>query len=171
MTILMQYNPAILAPFNPPVSLNGQSNLPRYIVAERATAPRQSDLYRLLSQHLALVRRVCDRFKDCGEPVEDLALAGLGGLLEAVAAYDANSGRGFVVFAMPVIVGAITDYFRDKGWATRVPGQLVTQNAVVGRVLESFEQKFDRSPTIPEIVDATGLSAEMVLQTMEGRIS
>lgn len=91
--------------------------------------------------------------------------------MEAVAAYDANSGRGFVVFAMPVIVGAITDYFRDKGWATRVPGQLVTQNAMVGRVLESFEQKFDRSPTIPEIVDATGLSAEMVLQTMEGRIS
>ena len=116
----MQYNPAILAPFNPPVSLNDQSNLPRYIVSERATAPRQSDLYRLLSQYLALVRWVCDRFKDCGEPVEDLA--GLGCLLEAVAAYDANSGRGFVVFAMPVIVGAIIDYFRDKGWATRVPG-------------------------------------------------
>ena len=91
-----------------------------------------------------MVRRVCDRFKACGEPIEDLALAGLGGLLEAVASYAANSGRGFVVFAMPVIVG---------------------------RILESFEQKFDRSPTTPEIVDATGLSAEMILQTMEGRIS
>ena len=41
---------------------------------------------------------------------------------------------------------------------------------MVGRVSETFEQKLDRFPTIPEIVDATGLSAEMVLQTMEGRI-
>ena len=122
MTILLQYNPAILAPFNPPVSLNGQSNLPRYIVAECATAPRQSDLYRLLSQHLALVPRVRDRFKDCGEPVEDLALAGLGGLLEAVAPYDANSGRGFVVFAMPVIVGAITVTSETKFGPPESPG-------------------------------------------------
>jgi DNA-directed RNA polymerase specialized sigma subunit len=42
---------------------------------------------------------------------------------------------------------------------------------MVDRVLESFERKFDRSPTIAEIVDATGLSAEMVLQTMESRTS
>ena len=90
--------------------------------------------------------------------------------MEAVAAYEANSGRGFVVFAMPLIVGAITDYFKDKGWATRPPGQLVTQSAMVDRVLASFEEKFDRSPTIPEIVSATGLSAEMVLQTMESRM-
>lgn len=167
----MQDNPTTLAPSDPPVSLDGQLNLPRYLVGERATTPRQSDLYRLLSQHLPLVRRVCERFRDCGEPVEDLALAGLGGLLEAVSEYDANSGRDFVVFAMPLIVCAITDYFKDKGWATRSPGQLVTQNVMVDRVLESFEQKYDRSPTIPEIVHATGLSAEMVLQTMESRIS
>ena len=166
----MQDNPATIAPSDPPVSLGGQFNLPRYIVGERATTPSQSDLYRLLSQQLALFLRVCDRFKDCGEPVEDLALAGLGGLLEAVAAYEAHSGRGFVVFAMPLIVGAITDYFKDKGWATRTPGQLVTQSAMVDRVLASFEETFDRSPTIAEIVSATGLSAEMVLQTMESRM-
>ena len=76
----------------------------------------------MLSQHLDLVRRVCDRFKDCGEPVEDLVLAGLGGLLEAVAGYAANSGRGFVVFAIPVIVGAITVTSETKFGPHESPG-------------------------------------------------
>ena len=170
MTILTQENLSTLAPSNHSVSFSGQLNFRRYPLGEPARAPGQSDLYRLSSQDLALVRRGRNRVKDCGEPVQDLALDGLGALLESVAAYDENSGPGFVVFVMPLIVGAITEYFKDKGWATRFPEQLVTQNAMVDSILESFEQKSDCSPTIPEIGDATGLSAEMLLQTMENRI-
>jgi DNA-directed RNA polymerase specialized sigma subunit len=88
-------------------------------------------------------------------------------LLEAVAEFEPISDLDFVPFAMPFIVGAILDYFKDRGWAVRKPGQLATQKAIVDQVLESFEHRFNRPPTIPEIVDATGLSAEMVLQTMD----
>lgn len=120
-----------------------------------------------MAQYLPLIRRICDRFKDCGEPVDDLALVGLGGLLEAVAEYEPMSNRGFVAVAVPLIVGAISDYFKDRGWAVRTPGQLVTQKAMVDRALKSFNHSPNRPPTISEIVDATGLSTEMVLQTME----
>ena len=99
-----------------------------------------------------------------------MAVVGLGGLLEAVAEYCPHSGRGFVAFAMPLIVGAILDYFRDRGWAAQIPDQVVTHKAMVDRVLKRFDQSLDRPPTIPEIAEATGLSVEMVFQTMESRL-
>lgn len=161
MTSINQYNPSKSAP---PISLFSRSH--RSLVPQ----PSGDDLNPLLAQYLPLVRRVCDRFRGCGEPVEDLAVVGLGGLLEAVAGYSPHSGHGFVTFAMPLIVGSILDYFRDRGWAMQIPGQVVAHKAMVDRVLQRFDQSLDRAPTIPEIAEATGLSDEMVLQTMESRL-
>ena len=42
--------------------------------------------------------------------------------MKAVAPYDANSGRGFVVFAMPVIMGAITVTSETKFGPHESPG-------------------------------------------------
>ena len=131
---------------------------------------QQSAPYLLFAQHLPLVRRVCGRFRGCGEPADDLALIGLGGLLEAVAEYEYPTKSGFVAFAMPLIVGAILDYLKDRGWGVQEPGQLVTQKAMVDRVLENFDLTLKRAPTIQEIADAAGLSEETVLQTMESRL-
>ena len=163
----MQENPATLAPSKQLVSPGQHLPVQQHSPGAHHADLRESYPYLLLANHLPLVRRVCDRFKDCGEPVEDLALVGLGGLLEAVAEFEPISDLDFVPFAMPLIVDTILDYFKDKGWAVRNPGQLTTQKAMVDRVLEGFEQRFNRPPTIPQIVNVTGLSAEMVLQTME----
>lgn len=170
MTILTQDNHAVMAPPNPLGCPSYHLPVHRQSFEPHSAPLSQSDPFLLLAEHLPLLRRVCDRFKDFGEPVEDLVLVGFGGLLEAVEEFEPSSIGDFVVFAMPLIVGAILDCFKDRGWAVRNPDQLVTQKTMVDQVLVNFNQMRNRAPTIPEIVDATGLSAEMVLQTMENRL-
>ena len=121
----------------------------------------------LVTEHIGLVRRVCSRFRNSGEPMEDLVQIGSVGLLKAAAKYDPELGSNFAAYAVPVIVGEIKNYFRDHGWAVKVPRKLQTQKLAVGRAVDSLNQDLGRSPTIQEIAEATGFSEEEVAQTFE----
>ena len=121
----------------------------------------------LATSHLDLVRRVCARFRNSGEPLEDLLQVGSVGLLKAVAKYDPELGSNFAAYAVPVIAGEIKNYFRDHGWAVKIPRKLQTQKLAVGRAVDSLNQDLGRSPTIQAIAEATGFSEEEVCQTFE----
>lgn len=122
---------------------------------------------RLVVDHLPLVRRLCKRFNHSGEPMEDLVQIGAIGLLKAIGKYDPARGSDFVAFAIPEIVGEIKNYFRDHGWAVKVPRKLQKQKMAVKRTVEVLTQRLSRSPTIPEIAEATGFSQEEVYDTFE----
>ena len=122
---------------------------------------------RLVEDHLPLVRRLCRRFNHSGEPLEDLIQAGSIGLLKAIEKYNPARGNSFIAFAVPEIVGEIKNYFRDHGWAVKVPRKLQGQKMVVGRTVENLTQELGRGPTIPEIALATGFSEEEVYDTFE----
>jgi len=113
------------------------------------------------------VRRLCNRFRHSGEPLEDLIQVGTIGLLKATEKYDPARGDNFVAFAVPEIVGQIKNYFRDRGWAVKVPRKLQRQKVVVERTVERFTQELGHAPTIPEIAQATGFSQEVVYDTFE----
>ena len=131
-------------------------------------APRDVSAHdRLIVDHLPLVRRLCRRFSYSGEPLEDLVQVGAIGLLKAIAKYDPDRGSSFAAFAIPAIVGEIKNYFRDHGWAVKVPRKLQQQKLAVTRAIESLTQALGRSPTIPEIAEATGLPEEAVYDTFE----
>ncbi|MBA7622630.1 RNA polymerase sigma-B factor [subsurface metagenome] len=122
---------------------------------------------RLVADHLALVRRLCRKFNHSGEPMEDLIQVGAIGLLKAIEKYDPARGNAFVAFAIPEIVGEIKNYFRDHGWAVKVPRKLQRQKMVVEKTVEVLNQRLGRWPTIPEIAEATGFSEEDVYDTFE----
>ena len=121
----------------------------------------------LVAEYLPLVRRVCRRFAHLGEPVEDLVQVGTIGLLKAIHKYDPARGNNLVAFAVPAIVGEIKNYFRDHGWAVKMPRKLQTQKMAVDRAVEALTQSLGRAPTVPEIGGATGLSVEQVHETFE----
>lgn len=121
----------------------------------------------LAISHLGLVRRVCGKFRNSGEPMEDLLQVGNVGLLKAVAKYDPALGRSFAAYAIPVIIGEIKNYFRDHGWAVKVPRKLQSQRIAVGRTVEILNQKLARSPKVSEIAEETGFTEEEVYQTFE----
>ena len=121
----------------------------------------------LVTKHLGLVRRLCGRFRNSGEPMEDLVQVGSVGLLKAAAKYNPELGSNFAAYAIPVIVGEIKNYFRDHGWAVKLPRKLQTQKLAVGRSIDRLYQDLGRSPTIQELAQATGFSEDEVSQTFD----
>ena len=89
------------------------------------------------------------------------------GLLKAINKFDRLRGNHFVAFAVPVIVGEIKNYFRDHGWAVKMPRKLQQQKLAVDRTVAVLTQELGRVPTAPEIGRAAGFSTEEVYQTFE----
>ena len=137
------------------------------IVVTTPSMAEEQERNDLVTKHLGLVRRLCGRFRNSGEPMEDLVQVGSVGLLKAAAKYDPELGSNFVAYAIPVIVGEIKNYFRDHGWAVKIPRKLQTQKLAVGRSIDRLYQDLGRSPTTPEIAQATGFSEDEVSQTLE----
>src|SRR5919205_160879 len=78
----------------------------------------------LVHLHLPLVEHCARRFRNRGEPFEDLVQVGTIGLLKSIDRFDLDRGVEFSTYATPTIIGEIKRYFRDKGWAIRVPRRL-----------------------------------------------
>jgi RNA polymerase sigma-B factor len=123
----------------------------------------------LAAKHLPLVRRLCERYRYSGVPIEDLVQVGSIGLIKAIDKFDPDRGTNLLAFAVPVIMGEIKNYFRDHGWAVKVPRKLQRQKRIVERAVESLSQIRGRSPTVGEIAEATGLSEDEVYDTFEVR--
>ncbi len=121
----------------------------------------------LITKHIGLVRRLCGRFRNSGEPMEDLIQVGSVGLLKAAAKYDPELGSSFAAYAIPVIVGEIKNYFRDHGWAVKIPRKLQRQKLAVTRAVDILSQTLERSPTVIEIAEATGFSEDEIYQSFE----
>ncbi len=121
----------------------------------------------LVVQHLNLVRFLAHKFSNRGEPLEDLIQVGTLGLLNAIDRFETGRGVEFTTYATPTIVGEIKRYFRDKGWAVKVPRRLQERNLAVHRARERLSASLDRSPSVGEIAEYLGLSAESVLEAQE----
>ena len=78
----------------------------------------------LVSLHLPLVEHCARRFRNRGEPFEDLVQVGTIGLIKSIDRFELDRGVEFSTYATPTIIGEIKRHFRDKGWAIRVPRRL-----------------------------------------------
>ena len=121
----------------------------------------------LITRYLPLVRSLARRFASRGQPVEDLIQVGCIGLIKAVDRFDLDRGVELSTYATPTILGEIKRYFRDKGWAVKVPRSLQDLNVRLNRVMESLTTELRRSPTIGELAAATGASEEEVVEALE----
>src|SRR5918912_999511 len=107
----------------------------------------------IVASHVGLAEYLARRFKNRGEPIEDLIQVACVGLLKAVERFDPGRGLEFSTFAIPTIVGELKRHFRDKGWAVRVPRRVQELHLRLGTVVAQLSQDLGRSPTIPEIAE------------------
>ena len=121
----------------------------------------------LVMNHLNLVRYLAAKFKNRGEPIEDLVQVGTIGLIKAIDRFDPARGLEFTTYATPTIMGEIKRHFRDKGWSVRVPRRLQELSAKVSQVSEELTRELQRSPSIAQIAERAGTSVEDVLEAME----
>jgi RNA polymerase sigma-B factor len=121
----------------------------------------------LVVAHLNLVRFLALKFTNRGEPLDDLVQVGTVGLLKAIDRFDIERGVEFTTYATPTIVGEIKRYFRDKGWAVKVPRRLQELNLAVNRANEKMSLELGRSPTVHELAQRLDASEEEILEAQE----
>ncbi len=121
----------------------------------------------LVVAHLNLVRYLAVKFANRGEALDDLIQVGTVGLLKAIDRFDLERGVEFTTYATPTIVGEIKRYFRDKGWAVKVPRRLQELNLAVNRAIEKLSVKIGRSPTVAELAQHLNATEEDILEAQE----
>ncbi len=121
----------------------------------------------LIVNHLNLVRFLASKFKNRGEPLEDLVQVGTIGLIKAIDRFDPDRGLEFTTYATPTIMGEIKRHFRDKGWSVRVPRRLQELSQKAGQATEDLTRELQRSPSVEEIADRIGVSVDELLEAME----
>jgi RNA polymerase sigma-B factor len=121
----------------------------------------------LITRYLPLVKSLARRFASRGQPVEDLIQVGSIGLMKAIDRFDLGRGVELSTYATPTIMGEIKRYFRDKGWAVKVPRALQDLNIKLNRTIEQLTVELRRSPTIAELAAATEVSEEEVVEALE----
>lgn len=121
----------------------------------------------LVRLHLPLVEHCARRFRNRGEPLEDLVQVGTIGLIKSVDRFDVERGVEFSTYATPTIIGEIKRYFRDKGWAIRVPRRLQELRMQIGTATGELTQTLGRSPTARELAEAIGCTVEEIVEGIE----
>jgi RNA polymerase sigma-B factor len=121
----------------------------------------------LVEQHLPLVEHLARRFRNRGEPYDDLVQVATIGLIKSVDRFDLERGVEFSTYATPTIVGEIKRHFRDKGWAVRVPRRLQELRLSLASATSELSQQQGRAPTVAELATQLGISEEEVLEGLE----
>jgi RNA polymerase sigma-B factor len=131
---------------------------------ERDRATAREDLVHL---HLPLVEHCARRFRNRGEPFEDLVQVGTIGLLKSIDRFESARGVEFSTYATPTIIGEIKRYFRDKGWAIKVPRRLQELRMQITTTTAELTQDLGRSPTPRELAERIGCTVEEIIEGME----
>lgn len=121
----------------------------------------------LIVSHLNLVRFLASKFKNRGEPLDDLLQVGTIGLIKAIDRFDPDRGLEFTTFATPTIMGEIKRHFRDKGWSVRVPRRLQELSAKVNSATDDLTRELQRPPSVAEVAERLDATVDEVLEAME----
>jgi RNA polymerase sigma-B factor len=121
----------------------------------------------LVVGHLNLVRYLAVRFANRGESIDDLIQVGTLGLIKAIDRFDINRGVEFTTYATPTIIGEIKRYFRDKGWAVKVPRRLQELNLAVNRAVENLSVELGRAATVGDLAKHLGATDEEIIEAQE----
>ncbi len=133
-----------------------------------ADSPEYAELRnQLVRMHLPLVEHLARRFRNRGEPLDDLTQVATIGLIKSVDRFDPDRGVEFSTYATPTVVGEIKRHFRDKGWAVRVPRRLQELRLALTTATAELSQLHGRSPTVHELAEKLAISEEEVLEGLE----
>lgn len=119
----------------------------------------------MITDNLGLVHSCCHRFTGRGIEYDDLYQAGCMGLVKAADGFDESRGLCFSTYAVPVILGEIRRLFRDGG-AVKVSRSLKELSMKVMREREKAAKALGRDPTVGEIAERLGVTAEDVAQAI-----
>jgi RNA polymerase sigma-B factor len=137
-------------------------------LAEPAISGAERDEIRqiLLTGHLPLAEHIAQRYRDRGQPIDDLRQVARLGLIYAVDRFNPDRGD-FVAFAVPTIMGEVRRYFRDYTWTVSVPRGLKELNRKIATAVNKLVLEHGTSPRPAQIAAYLGLPVEDVYQGLQ----
>jgi RNA polymerase sigma-B factor len=126
---------------------------------DRDAAAREA----LVQRYLPLAQRLVSRYR-AGNERDDLEQVAAIGLIKALDRYDPARGIAFASLAVPTILGELKRYFRDHGWAVRVPRHVQELGQRARAATEELSARLGRAPTAAEVAARCGSTPERVLE-------
>ncbi|SHN14400.1 RNA polymerase sigma factor SigF [Cryptosporangium aurantiacum] len=139
----------------------------RYAALDPADPRRAALRERLVGLHLPLAENLARRFRNRGEPFEDLIQVARLGLLKAIDRFDPGRGVNFLGYAIPTIAGEVRRHFRDLGWDVRVPRRLQELHLQLGLAINELSQRDGRAPTARTLAAHLGIPIEEVIEGLQ----
>src|SRR5512142_461536 len=122
---------------------------------------------RVIEMYLPLAEYLARRFRNRGEPLDDLVQVANLGLIKSVDGYDVTRGAAFTSYAIPMIVGELKRHFRDKGWDVRVPRRLQELRLEITKASGDLAQQLGRSPTVADLAAHLNVSEEDIIEGLD----
>lgn len=141
----------------------------RGLLEQAAAGDREAEA-QLLEENSGLIWSIARRYYGRGVEPDDLYQLACVGFIKAVRGFDAALGNEFSTYAVPKIAGEIRRFLRDDG-AVKVGRAVKERAARVRRVQAELEGRTGRSPTVSEVAEAAGLTAEEVASCEQAEVT
>ncbi len=116
-----------------------------------------------------LVKVIANKFKNSGEPLEDLEQLGYIGLINALNLYNQQRKVKFETYASWFISGEIRHYIRDKHQAIRIPHWITELNRKIDEFIVKYREETKQIPSLKKISKEFNLTEEGVKEVLKAR--
>lgn len=141
----------------------------RALLVSAAAGDRAAEA-QLIESNSGLIWSIARRYYGRGVEPDDLYQLACVGFIKAVRGFDADLGNEFSTYAVPKIAGEIRRFLRDDG-AVKVSRAVKERAVRVRRIQSELESRTGRSPTVSELAEAAGLTAEEVAACEQADVS
>jgi len=116
-----------------------------------------------------LVKNIAYKFKNSGEPLEDLEQLGYIGLINAINLYNQQRKVKFETYASWFISGEIRHYIRDKHQPIRIPHWIIELNRKIDEFIVKYKEETKQIPSLKKIAQEFNLTEEGVKEVLKAR--
>ena len=122
-----------------------------------------------ITEYQPLVKSIAYKFKNSGEPIEDLQQVGYIGLINAFNLYNRERGVKFETYATWLISGEIRHYIRDKHQIIKIPSWILKLNKKIDEFIIYFNKENNRFPSLSEIAEKFNLTEKGLKEILKAR--
>jgi RNA polymerase sigma-B factor len=122
-----------------------------------------------ITEYQPLVKSIAYKFKNSGEPIEDLEQVGYIGLINAINLYNQNRDIKFITYATWLISGEIRHYIRDKHQVIKIPSWILKLNKKIDKFIISYKKENNKFPSLSEISEKFNLTEEGIKEILKAR--
>ncbi|MEA2086680.1 MAG: sigma-70 family RNA polymerase sigma factor [Candidatus Caldatribacteriota bacterium] len=120
-------------------------------------------------KYKSLVKIIANKFKNSGEPLEDLEQLGYIGLINAINLYNQQRKVKFETYASWFISGEIRHYIRDKHQSIRIPHWITELNRKIDEYIVTYKEETKQTPSLKKIAEEFNLTVEGVKEVLKAR--